>query len=71
MEQNCSSLGSEAEGAKSWYLRQWSRGSEIAVLWAMKLDLFIFTIFYEGDIVSSTAGLPYGPLNIWIKIAVF
>ena len=26
--------------------------------------LFIYTIFQEGDIFSSTASLPYGPLNI-------
>ena len=25
---------------------------------------FIYTIFQEGDIFSSTASLPYGPLNI-------
>ena len=27
-------------------------------------DLFIYTIFQEGDIFSSTASLPYGPLNM-------
>ena len=26
--------------------------------------LFIYTIFQEGDIFSSTASLPYGPLSI-------
>ena len=26
--------------------------------------LFIYTIFQEGDIFSSTASLPYGPRNI-------
>ena len=26
--------------------------------------LFIYTIFQEGDIFSSTASLPYGPLRI-------
>ena len=29
--------------------------------------LFIYTIFQEGDIFSSTASLPYGPLNIYLK----
>ena len=37
--------------------------------WSVSGDLFIyfiylFTIFQEGDIFSSTASLPYGPLNI-------
>ena len=28
------------------------------------LNKFIYTIFQEGEIFSSTASLPYGPLNI-------
>ena len=39
-----------------------------SVLTYAKIDLFIYlfiyTIFQEGDIFSSTASLPYGPLNI-------
>ena len=30
--------------------------------------LSIYTIFQEGDIFSSTASLPYGPLNIQLNM---